>query len=235
MNHYNFTPIDEILAELNVDFNINDAGLLSQVPRHAARAMHLMELDGYFQLTFCKKTTYEGRVELPCTNKYLVQIFKHDGDNVYKINFDKGLTSHNTYLSIPHAPDKVRLDKNFVITEDTIPTTFGFVYYSMPLDDNGMPLILDNEFVKEALPYFIIYKLSLGGYKHPVIDLETANNVWETKSHRARNNVNYPSIEDAIKMTQMMTNPYYDRILSYLHQGGNDGVPSMLSKTLLNV
>jgi len=82
-----------------------------------------------------------------------------------------------------------------------------YVYYRPPLDKEGFPMIPDFGLSLEALNYWIIYKLSIGGYKHPVIDFQTAWNMWNQLYPQAKNKINYPSLEEMQSFTKMINNP----------------------------
>lgn len=222
----------QILGELNVDYNIYDEGLLSQVPRHIARALEIMELDGYFQLTYSKHSVEEFRVPLPCDAKYILGAFISDGNCVTRIPLKGTMSDNNSFFGISLNQNKSRLDGNYLISQEETGTV-AFVYYSIPVDEEGMPLIPDNPHVLEALPEYIIARLSLSGYKHPVISFEMAEARWRDKYPRASNSVNYPSIEEMAKFTLSNTNPYFDRLLYLDNNYSTDAVPVFLSKDLL--
>ena len=98
------------------------------------------------------------------------------------------------------------------ITHDRLHTNFEkgkvmFVYFRPPLDEEGFPLVPDFSLTIEALNYWIIYKMSLGGYQHPIIDYHTAYAKWLELYPQARNRVNYPSIEEMQGFTEMINNP----------------------------
>src|SRR5690606_32816798 len=82
-----------------------------------------------------------------------------------------------------------------------------FVYYGLPCDCDGYPMIIDNALVRQALPFYIIWRLSLGGYKHPILSMQDAFNMWNSFYPQARNNVNYPDLEELQAFTEMNTNP----------------------------
>lgn len=98
------------------------------------------------------------------------------------------------------------------ISHDRLHTNFEegkvlFVYYKVPVDDEGFPMVPDYALSIEALNYWIIYKMSLGGYKHPVIDFKTALTMWNSLYPQAKNRINYPSLEEMQGVTAMLNNP----------------------------
>ncbi len=98
------------------------------------------------------------------------------------------------------------------INNNRLHTTFEtgevlFVYYKVPVDSDGYPLVPDFGLSIEALNYWIIYKMSLGGFKHPVISFDTAYKMWKELYPQARNRINYPSLEEMQSFTRMVNNP----------------------------
>lgn len=82
-----------------------------------------------------------------------------------------------------------------------------YAYYRPPLDEDGFPLVPDFGLTIEALNYWVIYKMSLGGFKHKVISFDKAYQMWMQLYPQARNRVNYPSLEEMQSFTRMQTNP----------------------------
>ena len=48
--------------------------------------------------------------------------------------------------------------------------------------------------------------MSLSGYKHPVIDFQSAFQLWERKYPAAANSVNWFDLQDYQEFTEMWTN-----------------------------
>lgn len=98
------------------------------------------------------------------------------------------------------------------INHDRLHTNFEegrvlYVYFRPPLDEEGFPLVPDFGLTIEALNYWIIYKMSLGGYKHPIITFDKAWSKWMELYPQARNRINYPSLEEMQSFTEMINNP----------------------------
>lgn len=99
---------------------------------------------------------------------------------------------------------------------DMIQTSFetgyiDIVYIGFPVDEDGYPLVVDNEYYIQAIEWYIILMLIQKGYSHPIFDWKTAKNeFWgnpETREAgwkaKAANNVRIPSIQDAERFTRM--------------------------------
>lgn len=76
-------------------------------------------------------------------------------------------------------------------------------YIALPLDDEGLPLIVDEFHYKECITWYIIYKMIMSGYKHPEIKLVDAKNLFEEALPRAQNAAKFPSIANMEKLQNL--------------------------------
>lgn len=89
-------------------------------------------------------------------------------------------------------------NKYYQINGNYIQTSFecGFVklhYYSLPVDEEGYPMIPANKNYELALEFHLIKRLVMSGYKHPVFDYRLADQEFEKYAARAVSEVSYPS------------------------------------------
>jgi hypothetical protein len=66
-------------------------------------------------------------------------------------------------------------------------------YRSQPLDENGLPLIPDNQNYKEALYLYVRAKMIGAGYQDKVYQEQTLMQRFETIGRRAINEITYPT------------------------------------------
>lgn len=69
-------------------------------------------------------------------------------------------------------------------------------YRLHPLDENGMPLIPDNESYKEAIYYYVRAKMIGAGYEDKVYREGELMNRFETYARRAINEITYPTPDE---------------------------------------
>lgn len=211
MAYTNLISSKQLIGELFADYSIEGTNWLGSVYRHIARGMEIMQLNGYFVRKFGVYRAEHGRVELPCDNKCLIGAVLSDGNCVYRIPIESSFYGGEMLNSLGLvAGIEARVEYNHLILNGLDSADIGFLFYAIPTDKDGYPMIIDNPFVLEALPNFILAKLALSGYKHPVISREEAEAKWNVGYPRARNNVNYPSIEEMEKFTVGNTNPFYE-------------------------
>lgn len=87
------------------------------------------------------------------------------------------------------------LNPNYIVTSFES-GEIDISYKALPLDEEGYPLIPDNVYFKEALFWYCVKQMILGGYVPKVAQLtyEFADNKWKFYCTAARNKANYPDI-----------------------------------------
>lgn len=213
MSKFNLVSSRRLIAELFTDYNITGTDWVNKAQRHITRAIELMQIDGYFEFKTSFDLVREGRVPLPCESKYLIGVLVKNDHCICRLPLTRELTFNQKLNGlIYHQYHKGYINNNY------LNTTFNdgevcFLYYGIPTDEEGDLMIPDNAELFEAIPYFIIYKLSFSGYKHPAIKPSDAYQMWEAMFPRASNTINYPSIEEMQHFTEVNTNPLYIDLL----------------------
>ena len=214
MNGFNLISSNQLIGELFSDYNISNTDWVVKAQRHIARAIALMQIDGFYELAYSNKKVKEYNSPLPCDTKYILGVLHNQNGVVTRLPLDRstslgmdfsGMANHNIY--------KARVNGNTLRTNFETGTIM-YIYYRMPRNDQGDLLIPDNDYLLEALPYFLISKLSLSGYKHPVISRQEAEAKWDKMYPRARNVINYPSVEEMHRFTKMNNNPLFVDIIN---------------------
>lgn len=100
---------------------------------------------------------------------------------------------------------KYKRDDYYEIVPGYIKTSFksgtiNMGYLALPVDSEGYPLIPDEYNCREALVWFIIYKLIMGGYDHKVLKLMDAYSMWEKYCMQARSFANMPDLAQLEKL-----------------------------------
>lgn len=234
MSNLKLVSSSRLIGELFSDFNIQGTDWLPKAQRHIARAVELMELSGYFKQAISVTTVTDYIAPLPCNMKYLLAVVTISGQNVCILPI-----RNNIYIGKQFSSYKIASGLVGTINEDTLRTSFetgkvGFIYHTPPLDSSGNPMIPDNAFVMEALPFYVITRLGYSGYLHPVISREEAESKWREFSVRANHVVNFPTIEEMDSFTDMMNNPYYEYCFNYQFICNlEEDTPVILSQDLL--
>lgn len=76
-------------------------------------------------------------------------------------------------------------------------------YTAYPVDGDGFPMVPDNIYVKQALEWYIIRQMMMGGYVHPVFNWQVADQKWGHYCVAAGNDLAYPSIDKMESLKNM--------------------------------
>lgn len=68
-------------------------------------------------------------------------------------------------------------------------------FLAFPVDCNGYPEVPDNIVVKQALEWYILRQMIMGGYEHKFIDWRTADENWKRYCVSAQNDLAFPSVD----------------------------------------
>lgn len=89
-------------------------------------------------------------------------------------------------------------DEFYVLNPGMIQTSFekGTIrvhFGRLPVDDSGFPMVPDHAIVSEAITWYILTKMIMGGYQHPIFSYQFAAAEWERTLGRAQNFIMMPS------------------------------------------
>ncbi len=129
-----------------------------------------------------------------------------------------------------------RRDNNFLATynivEPWIKTNIKegeivLAYTAMKLDEDGFPLIPDNISYKSALTWYIVYMMLLGGYNHPKLRWQDAEDRWHHYCGQARGKMNMPDLGqmETIRKTLIRLIPQVSLARDFFREAtNNDGI-----------
>lgn len=126
--------------------------------------------------------------------------------NIQQVKHNDCIISYNPSSYFGHCEDspnlKAQTSEHYTLNPDFIYTSFEegtlkVSYLSIPIDEEGFPLIPDNQYFKEALFWYCYRQLLLRGYqsKVPEINYFFADEKWRFYCSGARNKMNYPSLD----------------------------------------
>lgn len=208
----NYFSIKTMIGRFLSDYGLEDTAFMERVPEWTEDAIHMMGLSNYYTYKYALIKIDNHKGLLPCGLDNLhsawVATTCEITDDIKNL---RRLFIRNTPL----------LGKGIKTTDHTtaygsingryVHTSFqdGYVYLvykGVPLDCDGYPLVPDDAKLKEALEYYYIKRMSLSGFKHPVIDFGTAEALWKQTYPAAANSVNWMDLQDMQEFTELWTN-----------------------------
>lgn len=207
-----FQSIDKLTGRILNDFNITKQDLLTQrIADWVENAIEITDIQKYYKNKTELKTIENYKTRLPCGIKYLHSILVEGktcgcGSNGLALLKIRNNPLIGSVLKLDYHNIKYgTINGNFLHTTFTNDFVI-FVYKGIPYDEKGFPLVPQNAKLIEALEYYLIYRLSLSGYKHPVIDIDRAYKMWEHLYPKAANDVNWFDLTEYQEFTEMWNN-----------------------------
>lgn len=209
----NYISIKTTIGRFIKEYGLEDTSYVEDIPQMVEDAMNIIGISNYYVYKHRLVPVQQYKASIPC-----------DIENLYGIWVANDLCSTNTNnnnlkrLFIRNSP---LLGKGFQTTQHEsaygsingrfIHTSFDtgqiyIVYTGIPLDCEGYPLVPKDAKLNEALQYYFIYRMSLSGYKHPVIDFKTAYDMWNRLYPAAGNSINWMDLQDYQDFTELWNN-----------------------------
>lgn len=109
-------------------------------------------------------------------------------------------TGESTFAQTKTVSDRKYSGDYYVINPNYIVTSFeaGTIklhYDGYPVDECGYPMVPDNIYYKQALEWYIIRQMLMGGYRNENFNWQVADQEWKKYCVAAQNDAAYPSID----------------------------------------
>ena len=185
-----------VIAKIYRDLDLNDPNYELDFIEWFGEALNFIGSSTQLVKKQEKLLIEDHKANLPTDFVHLEQIryeSKQFGDNYLKYN----PANHNTKEEGQIGKQK----ETYQLNPDVIVTTFEhgeitIIYKALPVDDDGYPLVPDNQYFLEALFWYAFKKMLMRGYKSKVSELSYfyADQQWKRYCTAARNKANYPDI-----------------------------------------
>lgn len=181
-----YITANAIVAKVIRDFNIADLGWVEDAKLYWVKeALQSIGTNGNKVLVKQAFDITNQSITLPCEAEDLIGITS-DGCFLRFQNQYNLMSFENTETIRPYVD-------NGVIKFNSVGRIQGIVYYTtFPDDCKDEPLVVDHVKVTEAIMYYIMLKLQMRGFKHPVISYTDAYNLWEKARPKAGNFLAFP-------------------------------------------
>lgn len=211
----NYISIKQTIGRFLKEFGIEDTTYIDDIPQWVEDAVQIMGIPDYYVNRYKLSTVTASKCPIPCDIENLYGIWvssdlnKCENTTGLKRLFIRNvpMLGKGKGIEMPiHPVAYGNINGNFVHTSFEAGTLY-YVYKGIPLDCDGYPLVPKDAKFNEALQYYFIYRMALSGYKHPVIDFNTALQLWEKKYPSAANSINWMDLQELQGFTEMWTNP----------------------------
>lgn len=224
---YNTISCKAILGKIYRDLKPNMSGWEADAVEWIGEALDFI---GY-HAAFIKKTKAlaikDFRSPLPADFYNLIGIYY----NGIKLPYGSNLTSEGQYLDDTYISAKTEVLESsnsgmtrygsrlynttgnsdtdyYILNPNYIITSFEtgkiqLKYNAWPTDKDGLPNVPDNIYYKQALEWYVIRQLIMGGYKHPIFSYEFADMKWQHYCIAAQNDVAMPTPDQAERFRNM--------------------------------
>ena len=194
--------IEEVIDVLNMDSEVRWHSMIEWI----STALRLIGAYPQYKVEECDIDFSEYRVELPQNIIHIEDIYVYKNADLYP-------------YSTSSIFDKKILHPDFKIVNNIVysPIESGKIkikYLSIMVDDEGFPMIPDNPSYTQSLFWYIVSRLSLGGYtfKSKEISFMMANQMWLKYCGQARASISMPDGEEIEKLVSILrrVNPRKD-------------------------
>lgn len=215
----NLIEIEHIEARFIREFGIKNLSYIIDLETWARDGIYDMRIPNFYQVKDTELKLTNGKAPIRCATDMLVAAYYYPHQNSdFKVqnSFELIIRNDNSFGS-----GGLQSMGNIYATINGgnihVENSDGYIrlfYKDVPTDCNNKTLIPNNPKVIKALMYYFIYRMSLSGYRHPVIDFKTALAFWEKEYPAAGNDASWFTEMELQAFTEMWTNP----LLGDLHR-----------------
>lgn len=239
---YNTVSPKAIIAKIYRDYKPNNSSWVNDAYEWMGEALDCIRpFNGFTEK--CKKVqVVDFRAKTPCDISFLLGI-EHCGHQIKRT----GYILSKKHCSVELSKLPFNLQQNYSLNPNYINTSFkeGWitVYYNgIATDEEGFPLVPDIYEIKEALSWYILMRMCLRGYKHPVVTFPMAEQQWKTYYPQAQNACKMPDIDgyDLFKKTYMglarditMSDNFFQDVIAKELKPNNTGIAGLLGNKLV--
>jgi hypothetical protein len=180
--------IDKVYRDLNLEEDGNDRWV--DMIEWMGEAIELIHIHYTLQKKTATLTVKDFKANLPCDYYSMIMVKPTGGFASrqspnpfdYSDNHPKSLQSH--YVEYPYL--KLAMQEGEV----------DISYHAFPMDSENFPMIPDNAYVKEALEWYVLKKMIMGGFKHPdpTFSFLYCNDQWKEYCAKAKADYRMPNL-----------------------------------------
>lgn len=200
--------IDKVYRDLNLE---EDNDRWQDIIEWIGEAIEAIHISYTLQSKTVQLEVSNFRALLPCDFYSLIMakvngVASKESANPFDFNSNQPRSIRSHFIEYPYI--KLNCDNGFV----------DLAYYAFPLDNENFPLVPDNYQVKEALMWYILKKMIMGGWKHsdPTFSYVYCNDKWNEYCRKSKA---YYKMPDLAEMESLKT--YWVRLVPQIHAHNN--------------
>lgn len=200
-----------LLLYIKDSFEFNDDDWKTKAVEFIARGLEKIGCTPTYKVVVEEHTFTDYRLELPTDVNYLIEV--EDDNCCYIPVVNSTSLLDECKCCINKCPDSVYANYDNGFLHFSIETaTIKLRYYTLPLDDDGFPLIPDDADVIEALTWWVMYKMITRGYKHHTItNWKEAYQMWKDLYPAAQNSLKHPTVAQMKEFGALWTDAVYGK------------------------
>lgn len=204
--------IQHLEARFIREFGIKNLSYVADIDTWARDGIHAMRIPNFYQVKDTEVKIVGGKAPVRCNTDMMVAAFYYN-DNTTPFTVEGSfelLTRNDNSLGSLGMPNAGNIYASFSGGNLYVKPDSGYVrifFKDVPTDCDGKTLIPNNPKVITALMWYFIYRMALSGYQHPVIDFQTALQLWEKDYPAAGNDASWFTEAELQAFTEMWTNP----------------------------
>jgi hypothetical protein len=194
MDFLKFVSIRRVINSVQSIFKIEGSGWIGNVPDWIGEAIEEMGTGTELKTTKRDLAVSEYKLLLPCSIEVLRGVYYDDHFLLCKNHAFRNQTLRENSFPVSEK-EWYKIIGNYIQTSFK-EGTVTIYYDTVPLDKDGLPMVIDNPKMIQALRWKIISFLLLGGYKHPQFNFEYADMRYSKLRDEVSNDMKMPRPEE---------------------------------------
>ncbi len=180
-----------VIQKIYRDLKPTDASWTTDAVEWIGEALDFIGYHAGFEKKVIDLTVSDFKAPIP-SDLYHILTVEYSG---IPLSYGVAKTAYDKEIRLNEA-----LRDYYVINPNYIITSFekGDIkvhYDAYMLDEEGFPLVPDNIYYKQALEWYVIRQMLLGGYTNPNFNWQIADQMWQRYCQSAQNDAMFPSID----------------------------------------
>ncbi len=208
----NYISIKTTIGRFIKEFGLEDTSYVEDIPQWVEDAINIIGISNYYIYKHKLVKVQNHKAQIPCDieNLYGIWVANDFCDNTNNNNLKRLFIRNSPLLgtaikTAKHDSAYASINGRYIHTSFETGNIY-IAYTGIPLDCEGFPLVPKDAKLNEALQYYFIYRMSLSGFKHPIIDFKTAYQMWQQTYPAAGNSINWMDLQDYQDFTELWTN-----------------------------